>query len=1216
MKKIISLSLALIMLIGIALPNVAVRAEENANENEPVVATEQQDGQSAEGTEAKEADANKEANEVKPLSDPEEGNVVTFSDPQPVDVTDKVTVSNPNIILRGSTPENDKSLISAEGKLIKNPTEIGENAKIGIIYTWEIKNVEGIKEGDFFIVPLPDLTLLRAAGFKPDVKVPITSGSEVLGEFVVDTNVPHIKAFLNKTAADKKAITDGLFTLDFTATKYLNIETTPAEAVVTTGNLKITERKVQLGKMGGNPMGTLPEFRKTGEARDMSGEYVIRWDLEVNREELKNYLQGGAFNEKRNVWIEDRMSQPDMRVVENQIIIYPSAYVATEDGKVSTSVFYTPNFKAKKGELPAEALARVTNYETFKEEVKKLQDINPFTVFVYKARQEIPGDRDGVLFYFGNITEADAVSYDKVMPNYRADFLTTIKNRHSEGRISDSQLQKTKELYGLGQDENAEMKKVIGAVVCIPTRQSTRGTFNNKATMSYDGATPLESANSSFYALATGQAGYIDTISIAVEKKWASTPAGKMVPVVIKLKKNGADFKQVKLGAAEAKIVSENEVEVTEWEYTFANLPTEENTTGGKVKLTYTAEEVEVPGFTKSEAKVGNIYTFTNTYNKPADVVYHVTKEWVGPATGVVHFNLVKENRNNEVAQSIELPVGTLQGSFPAVPVSDDQGDITYKVVELAPANSVQVGEPVYTDATKTYAFKNRNTEKVNYTIKKEWIGAAPDQLTVFLEINGVRSQDPAHTYHLAPNAHPDYNWQAQITDLPKYDEKGQLIVYSGGEDIANLGHFTFISAEKLAEMTILKNRNDEKMSIPVTKKWFGPEAGNVVVQLLADNKVVDGKEITLGENGEWTKSFTDLRVYDEKDGHPIVYSVQEKVVPVNYSAQVVKNDNNDVRKGFTITNTNNETVTIPVIKKWVGPKLQAVEVELLKNGKPTGMTKELNEANNWESSFADLRVYDAKEGNHPFVYTIRETVAPVNHAVSYDQDYKTNADQKLIVTNRNIEKININVEKKWVHSSQASAFVVLLADGKEDGEYIELNAANNWKHTFEKKFRYDQTTGLEIKYEVKEREIPNFRGDISGDKTSGFVVTNTYLPPIPPYVPSEPETPTTPDKPEDPKGNNAPEPNKPEEPNKPNTPTDVVPDNPTPQGEPNKPNNNTPSTPNVPQTPDVQVEEVPENKIPQGNRELPKTDGIPASMAFVFGIGLVGLGLFFKKED
>ena len=108
----------------------------------------------------------------------------------------------------------------------------------------------------------------------------------------------------------------------------------------------------------------------------------------------------------------------------------------------------------------------------------------------------------------------------------------------------------------------------------------------------------------------------------------------------------------------------------------------------------------------------------------------------------------------------------------------------------------------------------------------------------------------------------------------------------------------------KTATVTIA-DRKIEMVSIPVTKKWVGPEGGAVTVHLLADGEDA-GKTITLDERGGWTGSFDGLRKVSD-DGHEIAYTVSEDPVE-SYTATVT----GDAVAGFTVTNTKEEVPGTP----------------------------------------------------------------------------------------------------------------------------------------------------------------------------------------------------------------------------------------------------------------------------------------------------------------
>ena len=90
-----------------------------------------------------------------------------------------------------------------------------------------------------------------------------------------------------------------------------------------------------------------------------------------------------------------------------------------------------------------------------------------------------------------------------------------------------------------------------------------------------------------------------------------------------------------------------------------------------------------------------------------------------------------------------------------------------------------------------------------------------------------------------------------------------------------------------------------------------------------------------------------------------------------------------------------------------------------------------------------------------------------------------------------NPTKTNIYVFKKWEDKNNAAKKrpekieVELLESDKVVGS-VDLGEENGWSHTF---------NGMEKggKYSVREKMVPNYKANYSGDAANGFVITNTY---------------------------------------------------------------------------------------------------------------------------
>ena len=155
---------------------------------------------------------------------------------------------------------------------------------------------------------------------------------------------------------------------------------------------------------------------------------------------------------------------------------------------------------------------------------------------------------------------------------------------------------------------------------------------------------------------------------------------------------------------------------------------------------------------------------------------------------------------------------------------------------------------------------------------------------------------------------------------------------------------------------------------ISIEKKWIGPAAESATFNILVDGKVVNDADhtVTLDKTTGWSYTFDKLLKYSLEDGHEYKYSLAEVKVN-NYDSKIT----GDVDKGFIVTNTNTEKVTVKVNKKWNGPEKNSVIVKLVIDGKESEKKVELTAATNWSGEFTDLPKYNADGGK--IHYTVKE---------------------------------------------------------------------------------------------------------------------------------------------------------------------------------------------------------------------------------------------------
>ena len=551
---------------------------------------------------------------------------------------------------------------------------------------------------------------------------------------------------------------------------------------------------------------------------------------------------------------------------------------------------------------------------------------------------------------------------------------------------------------------------------------------------------------------------------VSVNKTWIGK---KLSSVKVKLLADGKKVDEVTLN------------EQNNWKHTFTNLNKYKD--DGKTEIKYTVEEEKINGY-DTEIKENSKNDFTITNKNTEKVKIPVEKKW-------------EDNNNQDGKRVKEIVVRLAKNDIPTDKIIklNEQNNWKGEFTDLDKYNA-QGNEIKYTvkeetvvegydteiiagqvDGALGYIIKNKhNVEKTEIPLEKKWIGPqSVEQVTVKLFADGV---DTGKTLTLKKSE----NWKGKFTNLDKY-KNGKEIVYTIKE--AKVEGYESKIEGNAKDGFVITNKNVEKTEVPVEKKWLGKAVNEIEVKLLADGKEVQTAK--LNEANSWKHTFKDLPVYDE-NGKEIVYTVKEVAIE-GYESKIEGN----AKDGFVITNKNLAKTEVPVEKKWIGKAVNEIEVKLLANGQEV-QTVKLNEANSWRHTFKDLPVYD--ENGKEIVYTVKEV-----EIEGYESKIEGNAKDGFVITNRNVEKTQVPVEKKWIGKILKEIEVKLLANGKEI-QNVKLNEGNSWKHTFKDLPKYDEN-GKEITYTVNEVAVEGYDTKIEGNAKGGFVITNKEKP-IKPRVP------------------------------------------------------------------------------------------------------------------
>ena len=216
--------------------------------------------------------------------------------------------------------------------------------------------------------------------------------------------------------------------------------------------------------------------------------------------------------------------------------------------------------------------------------------------------------------------------------------------------------------------------------------------------------------------------------------------------------------------------------------------------------------------------------------------------------------------------------------------------------------------------------------------------------------------------------------------------------------------------------------------------------------------------------------------------------------VPADYTKTV---STNEAKTEYVITNTHvTETTEATVKKVWNdsndqdGKRPAELTVNLM-NGNTVVRTVTLNAGNNWTAKVTGL----AKKANGTDIaYSWSEGSMPTGYSLT---DTSVDGTVTTLTNTYAPEETSVSVRKVWTDSDNqdgirpASVTVQLYADGKASGAPVDLNAANNWSHTWTKLAKKANKT--DIKYTVDEVSVPEGYTKTVTEETTGYVITNIH---------------------------------------------------------------------------------------------------------------------------
>lgn len=390
--------------------------------------------------------------------------------------------------------------------------------------------------------------------------------------------------------------------------------------------------------------------------------------------------------------------------------------------------------------------------------------------------------------------------------------------------------------------------------------------------------------------------------------------------------------------------------------------------------------------------------------------------------------------------------------------------------------------------AKSTYA-ETATSSNINIPVEVDWKGNYRVPVNVNLMADGELKQTITITY--------DTYWKSKFLNVPKYNSLGTEINYTITYEAADYGvKYKYSLSGNATNGFVIK-------IVPLRDIYVG-KVWNVMPNIVipgtpspADPPTMTGMIATNLDSG------TPAAAPEPLSEAPAVHAREATI-----TEGIIEDYDPD----------SDALISAPVEVSSV-PIPNAITVHLLADGVVVG-TMQLTKDGDWEGRFIDYPRYDENDG-HEIKYTTKEDPLA---------GYETSYFNGNIILNRSL--IDVSVEKKWIGNSQSKAELTLhracdymkfdytlnkhvKVKVDEEVATVELNAANNWKHTFSSLYEFytpEGEDGVKYKYYVTEKSIPGYDTQITGNQDSGFVVTNKEINPKTPAPknPPQPKTPNT----------------------------------------------------------------------------------------------------------
>lgn len=573
-----------------------------------------------------------------------------------------------------------------------------------------------------------------------------------------------------------------------------------------------------------------------------------------------------------------------------------------------------------------------------------------------------------------------------------------------------------------------------------------------------------------------------ETFSIPVTKTWEDNGNQDGVrPSAIHVTLMGSD----------GNVYEANLTAAGKWKYEFKDLPR------------YWMEGVAID-YTLNE-EVVNGYTYK--IEGDADTGFTVTNEHISAVTNVVVNKYWEDAANQDGVRPDSVAV-TLSGSdgktYKATLTKDTGFSKTFENLPVFFNNGTKITYTVTEDAVNGYTGKittddtgyilsitnTHALETIRKTVTKTWDdgndrdGIRPTNVKI--ELYGT---DGTHrTQYLTKDNH----WSYSFENLPKYQNKGTIILYTIKEEAVD--GYTQKSVTTTAGFDLTNTHEIQTADYEVKKVWIddndrdGARPTSITLTLTGSDGSKYTKLMTAADN--WN-AVTFERVPMFNGGKYITYILTENEVPSYINSIEVSEDG----KFFTVTNTHTpDHAIIKITEVWhdendqdgIRPK-KVTTIIVGSNGNRHEVP--LHSSGDWHYTCDDLVKY--WKNGQLVDYTVEAVTID-----GYTSEVKSLGNNVFEVHNTHIpETISKTVTKTWKDNEnqdgiRPASVTVTLTGSNAVSKTATLNEENGWTATFENLPKRDH--GNIVTYNVKESDVEGYEASIVKTE-DGFQLINEH---------------------------------------------------------------------------------------------------------------------------